>query len=59
MALPGLQLQIVVMFTAPPTASSAYVLANRMGATGLSWRIILAGTLLSVLTLPFWLALSR
>lgn len=58
--LPALQLQIVVMFSALPTASSAYVLANRMGGNGpFVAFIISAGTLLSVLTLPFWLALSR
>lgn len=58
--LPTLQLQIAVMFSALPTASSAYVLANRMGGNGpFVAFIISAGTLLSVVTLPFWLALSR
>lgn len=58
--LPALQLQIAVMFSALPTASSAYVLANRMGGNGpFVAFIISAGTLLSVVTLPFWLALSR
>ena len=48
------------MFSALPTASSAYVLANRMGGNGpFVAFIISAGTLLSVLTLPVWLALSR
>ncbi|MDO8702351.1 MAG: AEC family transporter [Undibacterium sp.] len=58
--LPPLQLQIVVIFSALPTASSAYVLAARMGGNGpLVAFIISASTLLSVVTLPFWLALTR
>lgn len=55
--LPPLQLQIIVMFSALPTASSAYVLAARMGGNGpFVAFLISAGTLLSVLTLPLWLA---
>lgn len=55
--LPPLQLQIVVMFSALPTASSAYVLAARMGGNGpFVAFLISAGTMLSVLTLPLWLA---
>ncbi len=57
--LPALQLQIVVAFCALPTASSAYVLAARMGGNGpFVAFLISAGTLLSVLTLPFWLGLA-
>ena len=56
MALPPLQLQIAVMFCALPTASSAYVLATRMGGNGtLVAFLISAGTLLSIATLPLWL----
>jgi malonate transporter len=56
--LTSLQLQITVMFCALPTASSAYVLATRMGGNGpLVAFLISAGTLLSVLTLPLWLLL--
>jgi hypothetical protein len=59
LGLPPLQLQIVVMFCALPTASSAYVLATRMGGNGpLVAFIISAGTLLSTLSLPFWLSLA-
>jgi malonate transporter and related proteins len=58
MALPPLQMQIVVMFAALPTASSAYVLAVRMGGNGpLVAFLISAGTLLSLFTLPLWLSL--
>ncbi|HTH43468.1 MAG TPA: AEC family transporter [Oxalicibacterium sp.] len=56
--LPTLQLQVVVLFAALPTASSAYVLAVRMGGNGpLVAFLISAGTLLSMATLPLWLAL--
>lgn len=58
MGLPRLQLQIVVLFGALPTASSAYVLAARMGGNGpFVAFLISAGTLLSIVTLPMWLAL--
>jgi malonate transporter and related proteins len=58
--LPPLQLQIVVAFCALPTASSAYVLAARMGGNGpFVAFLISAGTVLSVFTLPVWLALAR
>lgn len=56
--LSTLQLQIAVMFCALPTASSAYVLAARMGGNGpFVAFLISAGTLLSIVTLPFWLLL--
>lgn len=56
LALPPLHMQIVVMFCALPTASSAYVLAARMGGDGpFVAFVIAAGTLLSALTLPLWL----
>jgi malonate transporter len=58
LGLPPLQLHIVVMFSALPTASSAYVLAARMGGNGpFVAFLISAGTLISVLTLPLWLGL--
>lgn len=57
--LPALQLQIAVAFCALPTASSAYVLAARMGGNGpFVAFLISAGTVLSVATLPFWLWLA-
>jgi predicted permease len=58
--LPPLQLQIAVMFCALPTASSAYVLAARMGGNApLVAFLISAGTLLSIVTLPVWLILAH
>src|SRR3569832_1003443 len=58
--LPPLQLQIAVMFCALPTASSAYVLATRMGGNGpFVAFLISSGTLLSILSLPVWLMLAR
>ncbi len=57
LGLPPLQLQIVVMFCALPTASSAYVLAARMGGDGPFVAFLISvGTLLSALTLPLWLS---
>ena len=55
--LSGLNFQIVVLFAAMPTASSAYILAMRMGGDGKSvaW-LISATTLGSMLTLPLWAA---
>lgn len=56
--LPALQQQIVVMFAALPTASSAYILAVRMGGNGpIVAFLISAGTLISLVTLPAWLTL--
>ena len=50
------QLQIVVLFSALPTASSAYILAARLGGNGpLVAFLVSAGTVLSALTLPLWL----
>ena len=57
--LPALQMQIAVAFCALPTASSAYVLAARMGGNGpFVAFLISAGTVMSVVTLPFWLGLA-
>ena len=57
LGLDGLNYQVVVLFAALPTASSAYILAMRMGGDGRSvaW-LISATTLGSMLTLPFWAA---
>ena len=48
---------MVVLFAAMPTASSAYILAMRMGGDGRSvaW-LISASTLGAMLTLPLWAA---
>ena len=57
LGLSGLNFQVVVLFAALPTASSAYILAMRMGGDGRSvaW-LISATTLGSMLTLPLWAA---
>lgn len=57
LGLSGLNQQIVVLFAALPTASSAYILAMRMGGDGRSvaW-LISATTLGAMLTLPLWAA---
>jgi hypothetical protein len=57
LGLEGLNHQVVVLFAALPTASSAYILATRMGGDGRSvaW-LISATTLGSMLTLPLWAA---
>lgn len=56
LGLSGLQLQMVLLFCAMPTASSAYVLATRLGGNGPYVAFLIsAGTVLSALTLPLWL----
>ena len=56
--LGGMHAGIALLFAALPTSSSAYILAQRMGGDGarVAW-LISASTLLSMLSLPFWLAL--
>lgn len=56
--LGGIHADIALVFCALPTASSAYILAQRMGGDGarVAW-LISAGTLLGMLTLPLWLSL--
>lgn len=56
--LPPLQMQILLMFCALPTASSAYVLAARMGGNGpFVAFLVSASTVVSAVTLPLWLGL--
>jgi predicted permease len=58
MGLSGLYADIALIFCALPTASSAYILAQRMGGDGPRVaRLISAGTLLGMLSIPVWLAL--
>jgi predicted permease len=54
--LSGIHFDVVLVFAALPTASSAYILAQRMGGDGarVAW-LISASTLLGMLTLPLWL----
>ncbi len=50
--------QIVVMFTAMPTASSAYILATRMGGDGPFVAFLISVSMVaSLVTLPLWLSL--
>ena len=59
LGLRGQQLQIAVLFAAMPTASSAYILAQRMGGNGpLVAIIISSGTALSALSIPLWIGLA-
>jgi predicted permease len=60
MPLSPLQFLIVVLFAALPSASSAYILAVRMGGNGplVAW-LVSIGTVLSAVTLPAWLTLAR
>ena len=55
--LTGVHFDVVMAFAALPTASSAYILAQRMGGDGarVAW-LISASTLLGMVTLPLWLA---
>lgn len=59
-ALPAPHAQVVLLFAALPTASSAYVLAARMGGQPAPVAVIVTvQTALSAVTLPAWLALAR
>ncbi len=58
--LDAMQASVLMAFSAVPTASSAYVLAARMGYNGpYVARLVTLSTLLGVLSLPFALALPR
>jgi malonate transporter and related proteins len=57
LALPPEQRLIIVLFAALPTASSAYVLAARMGGDGAYVAgLVTLSTLLGMLSVPLWLA---
>ncbi|MDP2134786.1 MAG: AEC family transporter [Sulfuritalea sp.] len=55
--LSGVYADVALVFAALPTASSAYILAQRMGGDGprVAW-LISVSTVLGMLSLPFWLA---
>lgn len=56
--LHGLPAQIALLFSALPTASSAYVLAARMGGKPAPVAVIITlQTCLSIVSLPLWVAL--
>ena len=51
---------VIVSYAALPTASSAYILAARMGAPGAPVAAVISiGTVLSGLTLPWWMSFVR
>lgn len=56
--LNGVHADIALIFAALPAASSAYILAQRMGGDGarVAW-LVSAGTLLSMASIPLWLGL--
>jgi predicted permease len=56
--LTGIYADIALVFAALPTASSAYILAQRMGGDGprVAW-LISSGTMLGMLSIPLWLTL--
>jgi predicted permease len=58
--LDAMHYDIALIFAALPTASSAFILARRMGGDGRSvaW-LISASTLAAMATLPLWLAFGR
>ena len=60
LGLPAPQQAVVVAFAALPTASSAYVLAVRMGGhAGFTAGLVTVSTMLGMVGLPFWLAAVR
>jgi malonate transporter and related proteins len=60
LGLPPIQRQIAVLFAALPSASSAYILAVRMGGDGAVVAFLVsATTIASVVTLPLWIVAIR
>ncbi len=60
LSLSPLETRILVLFASLPPASSAYILAVRMGGDGRCVATaVSAGTVVSVLTIPFWLFISQ
>lgn len=58
--VPAAQQPVVVAFAAMPTASSAYVLATRMGGNGSYVAgLVTVSTLLGMVSIPMWLAALR
>ena len=56
----GVFLDVVVLFSALPTATSAYVLAVRMGGDGSLVALgITISTLAGMVAIPLWLNVSR
>jgi predicted permease len=59
MRLGGVETQVALAHAAVPTATSAYILAQRMNGRGAPVALIVSsGTLLAAATLPLWLAMG-
>lgn len=59
LGLPALEARMLLIFSAVPTASAAYVLAMRMGGDGRMVALLISlGTLLSAVSIPVWLLVS-
>lgn len=59
MGLSGAPLQVVVMYASMPAASSAYILASRMGGDGpFVARVLTISMATALVALPFWLSLT-
>ena len=58
LGLSGVEAGVLVLWAALPTASSAYILAVRMGGDGPSVATqITVGTVVSMATIPLWMAI--
>jgi predicted permease len=58
LGLTGIEAGVLILFAALPTASSAYILAVRMGGDGPSVATqITVGTVASMATIPLWMAI--
>ena len=58
LGLNGVYFDSAVLFAALPTATSAYILAVRMGGDGAGVaRLVSASTVAAMLTLPLWISL--
>src|SRR5690606_6798621 len=56
--LPIAERQTLLLFSMLPTASAAYVLATRMGGDGRLVALVMTSTtVLSAITIPFWLSI--
>jgi malonate transporter and related proteins len=60
LGLHGVEAQVVLLFAALPTASSAYILAVRMGGLAAPVAVLITfQTLAAMVTLPLWLTFAR
>lgn len=58
LGLQGVELGVVVLFTALPTATSSYILARQMGGNAPLMAAVITGqTLLAMAVLPLWMSL--